>query len=51
MNKENKEKTSEWISELGELVPIKFNKKHKAFLNKSPIDLKNFVRKPYRGKK
>ena len=33
MKKENIEKTSEWISELGELIPVKFNKKHiKHFL-------------------
>jgi len=44
MKKENKE----WISELGELVPIKFNKKHKAFLSK---DYTNSVRKPYGDKK
>jgi len=47
MNKENIEKTSEWIAELGELVPVRFNKKNqKAFLIK-PIDLENCVRKLY----
>ena len=52
MKKENIEKTSEWISELGELIPVKYNRKtHKAFLSKSPIDLENCVRKPYGGKK
>ena len=51
MKKEHIEKTSEWISEMGELVPIEFNKKHKAFLSKSPIDLENCVRKPYGDKK
>ena len=35
MKKENIEKPSEWIAELGELVPVRYNKKtHKAFLSK-----------------
>ena len=48
MKKENINKTSKWISELGELVPIKYNKKvHRTKLNKSNKDMDDYVRKPY----
>ena len=48
MNKKNIDKTSKWISELGELVPIKYNKKaHRTKLNKSNKDIEDYVRKPY----
>ena len=49
MKKENKERTSEWITELGELITVKYcNKTHKAFLSKDNL---NNVRKPYGDKK
>lgn len=47
MKKENKE----WISELGELVGFKYNKKHKAFLSKPTKGIDGYVRKPYGDKK
>ena len=57
MKKENIEKPSEWIpsewiSELGELVPVRYNKKtHKAILSKPTEGIDEYVRKPYGGKK
>ena len=48
MNKENIDKTSKWISELGELVPIKYNKAvHRTKLSKPNKDMDDYVRKPY----
>lgn len=49
----NKQKEKWMIEELvpTSLVPIKFNKSHKAVLSKSPKDLENYVRKPYGDKK
>ena len=52
MNKENIEKTSDWLSELGELIPVRYNKEtHKAILSKPIEGIDEYVRKPYGGKK
>jgi hypothetical protein len=46
MNKENIEKTSDWLSELGELIPVRYNKKtHKAILTKPTEGIDKYVRK------
>jgi len=47
-----KKRSNEWISELGELVPIKSNSEsYKAFLSKSVEDLEKYVRRPYANNK
>ena len=52
MKKENEKRTSEWIAELGELIPVRYNKKtHKAILSKPTEGIDEYVRKPYGGKK
>ena len=52
MKKENIEINSEWISELGELIPVRYNKKtDKAILSKPTEGIDEYVRKPYGDKK
>lgn len=48
MKKQNIDKTSEWVSELGELVPISFNHETHATKLRKPIKgIYEYVRKPY----